>query len=112
MIGKHAMFAVKDVTLPTEHIARLPHVRDLTHAIAERCQLTVVNESGHQFKPFGVTYVLVLAESHLSIHTYPENQTVYIDIFCCNPSFDERHARSVIEHLFGTDNIDMTSLIR
>ena len=44
---------------------------------------TILNEQFHQFEPFGVTGVLLLAESHLSIHTWPEDGLATLDIFTC-----------------------------
>lgn len=75
---------------------------DLTNAKALRnaCreaitnnQLTIVGESWVPFpglngQPGGVTGALVLAESHLAIHTWPEDQKVTLDIYVCNHSRD------------------------
>ena len=38
----------------------------------------------HKFKPYGLSLVLLLEESHLSIHTWPEFNSACIDIFSCN----------------------------
>lgn len=50
--------------------------------------LTVVGDALHQFEPHGVTGTILLAESHLAIHTWPENGLVTIDIYVCNLSCD------------------------
>lgn len=59
-------------------------------------------EAGHQFEPFGATYVYVLEESH----TYPEKARVYMDIFCCSPDFDPDNAVRVVRMLFKTADVD------
>jgi S-adenosylmethionine decarboxylase len=69
--------------------------------VAETCHFNVVNEAFHQFEPFGATGVLVLAESHFSAHTYPEDSMVYIDVFCCATNFDPDECACVIEREFG-----------
>lgn len=46
--------------------------------------LTVVNRVEHRFDPHGDTIVFILAESHFSIHTYPENNYISMDIYVCN----------------------------
>ena len=48
--------------------------------------VTVMNEYFHQFKEHGqgFTGVVCLAESHVSIHTWPEHKKIAIDIFICN----------------------------
>lgn len=52
--------------------------------IVDEFKLNVVNKAIHQFKPFGVTAVYVLSESHLSIHTFVEEKKVSIDLYTCN----------------------------
>lgn len=109
MIGKHAIFDASNVTVDLSY---LQNVRKIVHEIANRCDLHVVNEVGHQFDPHGVTYVLVLSESHLSIHTYPETERAYIDIFCCNQDFDISAALKVVKDVLGTDHVEWKSSFR
>ena len=52
-------------------------------AAAKEARATVVNCSFHQFGPQGVSGVLVLAESHLSVHTWPEHGYAATDIYVC-----------------------------
>lgn len=68
--------------------------------VADLCGFNVVAKAFHQFEPVGATGVLVLAESHFSAHTYPENDMVYIDVFCCAKDFDPDRCAKVIEHEF------------
>jgi S-adenosylmethionine/arginine decarboxylase-like enzyme len=46
--------------------------------------LTVVNKVEHKFTPQGETVVFILSESHFTIHTYPENRFISMDIYVCN----------------------------
>ncbi len=50
----------------------------------ERAGATVVQTLSHAFPGAGLTSVLILAESHAVIHTWPETGTVNIDIFSCS----------------------------
>lgn len=52
--------------------------------------LTVVGERFYQFDPVGVTGVVLLAESHLAIHTWPEHGFVSIDLYVCHLSQDNQ----------------------
>lgn len=52
--------------------------------------LTIVGEQFHQFEPVGVTGVVLLAESHLAIHTWPERGFVSIDLYVCHFSQDNQ----------------------
>ena len=54
--------------------------------------LVVVTEAFHQFPTAGATGALVLAESHLAIHTWPELESVTLDLYVCNYSQDNRAA--------------------
>lgn len=68
---------------PQEKLTHLPLVKKLLNEIVEEASLTKVAETFHQFQPQGVTGLILLAESHLSIHTWPEYQSAAVDIFCC-----------------------------
>ena len=62
--------------------------------------LTIVGESFYQFEPQGATGAVVLAESHLAIHTWPEHRYVSLDIFVCNYTMDNTNkAISIYEAL-------------
>ena len=50
--------------------------------------LTIVGDSFHQFAPQGVTGTVLLAESHLAIHTWPEHGFVTVDVYVCNLATD------------------------
>jgi len=58
----------------------------LEHALTEACTdggATVVGTRFHHFTPDGVTGVLLLAESHVAIHTWPEHGYAAVDVFTC-----------------------------
>src|SRR6266704_2514591 len=55
---------------------------DLVEA-AKRAQATIVDVVFHEFNPFGISGVVVIAESHLAIHTWPEYRYAAVDIFSC-----------------------------
>ena len=54
----------------------------------EAAGLTMVGERFHQFDPQGVTGAVILAESHLAVHTWPEIGSVTIDVYVCNFTTD------------------------
>ena len=73
------------------------HAPELTRAAALRALclecvretgLTIVGDVFHQFEPQGVTGTVLLAESHLAIHTWPECGFVTVDIYVCNLATD------------------------
>ncbi|WP_438961085.1 adenosylmethionine decarboxylase [Nonlabens sp.] len=50
--------------------------------------LTIVNFTFHEFSPIGISGVIVIEESHLTFHSWPEHDYVAIDIFTCNSDYD------------------------
>ena len=50
---------------------------------AKKAKATIVETSFHKFSPLGISGVVVIAESHLSIHTWPEYGYAALDIFTC-----------------------------
>lgn len=49
---------------------------------------TIVQKNFHHFSPYGVSGVVVIAESHLAIHTWPEYGYAAVDLFTCGESVD------------------------
>jgi len=61
---------------------------------------TIISSSFHHFSPFGVSGVVIIAESHLTVHTWPEYGYASIDIYTCGDTLDPYKAyRYLIEHL-------------
>ncbi|MBR4267963.1 MAG: adenosylmethionine decarboxylase [Bacteroidales bacterium] len=56
----------------------------ITKKIVEGINSKIVEETWHCFSPVGVTYVAVIAKSHVAIHTWPEKKVAAIDIFSCD----------------------------
>jgi S-adenosylmethionine decarboxylase proenzyme len=103
-VGTHIFLNVYDV--PTYLLTTLEYGKPLCDNIVMNMDLHVVGEVVHQFQPHGYTLLYLLSESHFSIHTYPEYQSCYIDIFCCNPSFGTKKAVDLVCQLFQTDHVD------
>lgn len=75
-------------------------LRDQCIDLVQRSGLTVVGERFYAFEPCGVTGVLLLAESHLALHTWPEHGFVSVDLYVCNLNCDNsRKAQQVIDDL-------------
>jgi len=109
-IGTHCLITIRNCDaelLKYKHV-----VENLLNVIAKECELNVVAVSSHQFSPIGVTSVYVLAESHMSIHTYPENNAAYMDIFCCSKTFSPAKAHTVISRVFKDSIVDIQTVIR
>ena len=65
-------------------------VRALLRRAAEAAGATVVAEVFHPYRPQGVTGVVVIEESHLSVHTWPECGYAAVDFYTCGDCVPER----------------------
>ena len=61
-------------------------LRCILNRAAKLANATVLNLISNKFEPQGVTAIALLAESHISIHTWPESNYSAIDIFTCGPN--------------------------
>jgi len=59
---------------------------------AESCGATVLSVQSKQFEPQGATVLVMLSESHLSIHTYPERGFAALDCYTCGETVDPQLA--------------------
>ncbi|HEX2953311.1 MAG TPA: adenosylmethionine decarboxylase [Bacillota bacterium] len=57
---------------------------------ARKANMTILAEEAHKFEPQGFTGLLLLSESHISIHTYPEKGYAAIDVFTCGSGMTQR----------------------
>jgi S-adenosylmethionine decarboxylase proenzyme len=69
-------------------MTRAEPLRTLCLRLSEESGMTIVGERFFQFAPQGVTGTVLLAESHLAIHTWPEHGFVTIDVYVCNYTTD------------------------
>ncbi len=63
----------------------------IANAMLEACKIglaTIVAHTFHSFSPFGVSGVVVIAESHVAIHTWPEYGYAAVDIFTCGETIE------------------------
>lgn len=58
-------------------------LKNLLIGICEKYDLKVLNEVVHNFQPIGCSVLLLLSESHMSIHTFPEKKYIAFDIYTC-----------------------------
>ncbi len=78
----------------------LSKIRSILVSAAKASGVTILGESFHQFHPQGVTGILAIAESHFSIHTWPEYRYAAVDIFTCGTTCDPYlAARLIIEEV-------------
>lgn len=93
-LGKHLLLELNDCdrTLLND----LDIIREIMLTAATECGATVLSESFHRFNPQGISGVVIIAESHLTIHTWPEHGYAAADIFTCGTTVQPEKAAEVI----------------
>jgi S-adenosylmethionine decarboxylase len=109
-LGRHLLVELHDCDKET--LNDLSLLREAVVNAAVGCGAVVLGESFHRFSPQGVSGVVVIAESHISIHTWPEHGYAAADIFTCGTTVrPEVAARALIEKL-GCRSPSLTEIQR
>ena len=97
-LGKHLLMELKDCD--KEMLNDVDSLKSIMLTAANEAGATVLGESFHRFRPHGISGVIIIAESHLFIHTWPEYGYAAADIFTCGNSVQpEKAARILISQL-------------
>ena len=72
---------------------------------AVESEATVVAESFHEFKPWGVSGAVIIQESHYTIHTWPEHGYAAVDLFYCGGTVKVHKAIEVLQQRFNPSRI-------
>jgi len=79
---------------------------------ADMSGATVVDSTFHAFSPYGVSGVVVIAESHLTIHTWPEYGYAAVDLFTCGDTVDPWKAFSYLKSVLESNNTSTIEMKR
>ena len=81
ILGKHIIAELYGVD--KNLISKEKEVKEIMEKVVQEANITVIGTLWKQFNPHGVTGIALVAESHISIHTWPEYELVNLDIFTC-----------------------------
>jgi len=96
--GTHIIIDI--LTEATDKLASVEFLEKMLIDAAKACGATILDGKFHHFgEGFGVTGVLLLAESHITIHTWPEDGYAAIDVFMCGQC-DPHKAIAVFDDAF------------
>ncbi|MBB3665007.1 MULTISPECIES: adenosylmethionine decarboxylase [Prauserella salsuginis group] len=108
--GTHVLAELDGVDprlLDDEPFLRAALARTLTEAGATVCDVIA-----HRFQPQGVTVLAMLAESHASVHTYPEIGAAFVDVFTCGDRADPAHAVQLLGDALSSGPVTMSTVRR
>jgi S-adenosylmethionine decarboxylase len=98
-LGHHSLIELSGCD--PEKLKRVVGVRRAMLEAARRANGTIVKAVFHAFSPWGVSGVVVIAESHLTIHTWPEHGYAAVDVFSCSPKLQQSEVRKWLAKEFG-----------
>jgi len=87
-------------------------LKDQLVEAAEATGATVLSVQSRQFEPQGATVLVLLSESHLSIHTYPEKGFAAIDCYTCGETVDPQNAVDRLMEALKPERVHAKKLIR
>jgi len=102
MLGKHYLLNLYGCPFTLLNDERC--LIDLLENAAVASGATVVQTISKKFEPQGVTVLTLLAESHISIHTWPETGEAAVDVFTCGDANPKIGCDIIIHQLCATDN--------
>lgn len=109
-LGLHILMEFNECT--AEVLNDLAFLEDAMNKAAEVSKATIIKSVFHQFSPQGVTGVVVVAESHLAIHTWPEHGYAAVDFFTCNSEMDYMKAYDFLKEQLNSKDHSYKSITR
>lgn len=109
-LGRHIIADFFDAT--PELLNDVVFVEETMVDAAEKAGATLINATFHHFAPFGVSGVVVIQESHLAIHTWPEYGFASVDLFTCGETVDPWVSLNYLKAEFKAEHISALEMRR
>lgn len=100
-MGKHLLMEVYNVEFAL--LNSLNPLLDVVISAIQKSNMTILNTYYHEFNPQGLTIVICLEESHVSLHTFPENNCVSIDCYTCGKGNPRKIALQLLKYFNSYD---------
>ena len=98
-LGRHLLIELYDCD--RELLNDAQNIEKLMCSAAEEAGATIVSSHSNLFNPYGVSGVVVIAESHVTIHTWPEHGYAAVDVFTCGENVNPWVIQEVLEKAFS-----------
>lgn len=109
-LGTHLVLELKDCRV--KFLNDTKRIEEILTAAAREAKATIVGSQFHKFSPYGVSGMVVIAESHLSIHTWPEYGYAAVDIFTCGDTLQPEVAAQYLIEKFQSKSPGMLEVKR
>ncbi len=109
-LGQHLLIELHECDPGT--LNDLSAIRQTMLDAARMVCATVIGITEHRFFPQGVTVVVVIAESHLSIHTWPEHRYAAVDVFTCGDGLETSAVVDLVSERLGARHVSAVEVQR
>ncbi len=109
-LGRHMLLELYQC--PQHIIDSIPVIEEILLNVVEQINATFVSKSFHHFSPYGVSGVVVIAESHITIHSWPEHGYAAIDVFTCDESIDYKLVEDLMVEKFQSTKHQAQTITR
>lgn len=108
-LGRH--FLAEYYNCSSEILNDKSRIADIMTKAVEASKATIIKPFFHKFSPQGISGIIVIAESHLAIHTWPEYSFAAVDLFSCG-DFDFTETLRFIRNNLAAENYSILSIKR
>lgn len=109
-LGRHLLIEFYDCD--QRIIGNVQQVENIMVLAAKATKANIVDVVFHTFNPQGVSGVIVIAESHLAIHTWPEFNFASVDIYTCGEVINPWKALTILKRSFKAKNMNVLEIKR
>lgn len=95
-----------------EKLMKTEEIEKAIETAIQESHLTKITSHFHQFKPYGFTGFVLLSESHLAVHTWPEYGYVSLDVYSCGPPDGSFSAHKKIVDFFKPEKVSTNVFMR
>ncbi len=114
---------MKNIALGQHHLAEFygccvdsinnkEFVRNAMVEAATLAKATIVTDVFHEFNPHGISGVVVIAESHFAVHSWPEHPCVSVDLFTCSDRMEPQLAIDYLAKIFKARDVSVQKVDR
>lgn len=104
-LGTHLLVELYECN--PERLKYVPDVEQTLVRAAHQSNTHIVGHFFHEFQPHGVSGVVVIEESHYTVHTWPEERYAAVDLFYCSESVDAERALQILREAFEAKRVDV-----
>lgn len=102
-VSKHYLLDFRGCLCPAVLLNNVPSVITALHEAANRSQCLITGVVSEELQPYGLSVIMGLKESHISVHTFPQSDSVFIDFFTCGTLTSPERGVKYLKHTFRPD---------